>query len=106
MTTSLTAADGLTPATARLVLATEEPDTGMPAMLVDVNEDRLRPVLASDLSGFSDGVTGRRDVEGLLTDAAPRSDRGRDIDTVNLCSRSGRYKSRRRNNTGGDADPT
>jgi len=67
------------------------------------------------LTSLSDGVTGRYVVEGLPAprsgrgrdpDPAPRSDLGRDIDIVSLCTRRGRYKSLRRNNTGGDADPT
>ena len=106
LTTSVGVADGLLPVTARLLA---DADAGTVATLLDVSEERLRPVLVwsgNDLSGLSDGVTGRRDVEGLLAETVPRSDRGRDIDVVSLCSRRGRYKSRRRNNTGGDAEPT
>jgi len=58
-------------------------------------------------AALSDGVTGRLVTtrSGRGRDPVPRSERGRDIDMVSLCARSGRYKSRRRNKTGGDADP-
>jgi len=60
----------------------------------------------ADLSALSDAVTGRFTTRsGRGRDPAPRSERGRDIDTVSLCTRSGRYKSRRRNKMGGEADP-
>ena len=103
-----------------IVLASLSPDTGTLDAL-DVNDDRLRPVLVwaenDRLSALSDGVTGRRGIKGLLTGTTPRSDRGRDPDPAlgsgrgresaveSLCSRSGRYRSRRRNSTGGDAEP-
>ena len=111
------AADGLLLV---IVLAGLSADTGTLDALADVNDDRLRPVLVwaeyDRLPALYDGVTGRRGIEGLLTgtmtprsdrcrDPAPKSGRGRDSVVVSLWSRSGRYRSRRRNNTGGDAEP-